>query len=58
MTVGSSKFKAAQRSLKEKNCQKQADERQGMRPKTGMHNGEIKDAPEHHCQSRTMIDSE
>ena len=44
MTVGSSKFKAAQRSLKEKNCQKQADERQGMRPKTGMHNREIKDA--------------
>lgn len=29
-----------------------------MRPKTDMHNGEIKDAPEHHCQSRTMIDSE
>lgn len=29
-----------------------------MRPKTGMHNGENKDAPERHCQSRTMIDSE
>lgn len=29
-----------------------------MRPKTDMHNGENKDAPERHCQSRTMIDSE